>query len=68
MNKETEKKLCEITKRTIEGSINKMKDKNIPKLDDVIFIWNAIDYYYVKCVEPEKEIEVEKPIEKSFYI
>lgn len=59
------KVICDITKKSIEGIIKTNKNKKNPRIDSVILLWNALDYYDTNC---EKEITEEEPEIEAVYI
>ena len=59
--------ICAITKKSIEGIIKANKDKKNPRIDSVILLWNALDYYDENC-ENKEEMKEEEPEIESVYI
>ena len=67
LSEDIKKKLCKITERAIEGLIDSIKDKKNPKIDNVVLLWNAVDYHTERC-ENNEEVDEDESISPKFYI
>lgn len=59
------KAICDITRKSIKGIIKINKNKKNPRIDSIILLWNALDYYDANC--KEKEIVEKEPEIESIY-